>query len=152
MGAKLAGRSRGRKSRAIMAEINVTPFVDVMLVLLVIFMVTAPLLTAGVQLNLPKANARAIGQQDNKPLEISLDERGGIFMGDTKVTLEQMQTKLQAIAQGGTEDNTGAKQQRVYLKADSKLDYGKVMAVMAAVNTAGFTKIALVTDPTMKKD
>ncbi|MEZ0226585.1 MAG: protein TolR [Alphaproteobacteria bacterium] len=152
MGAKLAGRARGRKSRAVMAEINVTPFVDVMLVLLVIFMVTAPLLTAGVQLNLPKANARAIGQQDNKPLEISLDERGGIFMGDTKVTLEQMQTKLQAIAQSGTEDNTGAKQQRVYLKADSKLDYGKVMAVMAAVNTAGFTKIALVTDPTTKKD
>jgi biopolymer transport protein TolR len=151
MGAKLAGRARERKSRAVMAEINVTPFVDVMLVLLVIFMVTAPLLTAGVQLNLPKANARAIGQQDNKPLEISLDERGGIFMGDTKVTIEQMQTKLQAIAQGGTEEN-GGNQQRVYLKADSRLDYGKVMVVMAAVNTAGFTKIALVTDPTMKKD
>ncbi|TAL35248.1 MAG: protein TolR [Alphaproteobacteria bacterium] len=152
MGAKLAGRARGSRSRAVMAEINVTPFVDVMLVLLVIFMVTAPLLTAGVQLNLPKANARAIGNQDNKPLEISLDERGGIFIGDTKVTLEQMQTKLQAIAQGGTEDKTGANQQRVYIKADSKLDYGKVMVVMAAVNTAGFTKIALVTDPTMKRD
>jgi biopolymer transport protein TolR len=149
MGAKLAGRQRGRHRRGVMSEINVTPLVDVMLVLLVIFMVTAPLLTAGVQLNLPKAHANAIAQQDNKPLEISLDNKGGIFMGDTRVTVDEMQIKLQSIMQGNEEQ---AAQQKIYIKADSRLDYGKVMVVMAAINTAGFTKIALVTDPTMRKD
>lgn len=140
MAAKLLGRSR-RKRAAIMAEINVTPMVDVMLVLLVIFMITAPLLSAGVAVDLPKARAKAISQQDNKPLEITLDDKGGIYLGETKVTQDRMIAMLQAIAAETTD-------RRVYLKADSSLDYGKVMVIMAAINTAGFTKIALVTDPT----
>jgi biopolymer transport protein TolR len=140
MAAKLLGRSR-RKRAAIMAEINVTPMVDVMLVLLVIFMITAPLLSAGVAVDLPKARAKAISQQDNKPLEITLDGKGGIYLGETKVTQDRMIAMLQAIAAETTD-------RRVYLKADSSLGYGKVMVIMAAINTAGFTKIALVTDPT----
>lgn len=124
-----------------MSDINVTPMVDVMLVLLVIFMITAPLLTAGVAVDLPKAKAKAISQQDNVPLEISIDRGGSIYMGDTKVTAERLSAMLQAIA-------AETKERRVYIKADAGLDYGHVMTVMAAVNTAGFTKIALVTDPT----
>jgi len=127
-----------------MAEINVTPMVDVMLVLLVIFMITAPLLSAGVAVDLPKAKAKAISQQDNKPLEITISTKGEIYLGDSRVTEEKLASLLQAIAAETTE-------RRVYIKADQKLDYGKVMMVMAAVNTAGFTKIALVTDPTGAK-
>ena len=129
--------------------INVTPLVDIMLVLLVIFMVTAPLLTAGVAVDLPKAHAKAIAQQDNKPLEISLDNNGTIYMGDTKVTQDRLTGMLQAIAQ--STDPQQMAERRVYIRADSKIDYGKVMVVMAAVNTAGFSKIALVTDPTLSK-
>ncbi len=143
MAAKLLGRVRGKRA-PVMSEINVTPMVDVMLVLLVIFMVTAPLLSAGVAVDLPKARAKAISQQDNKPLEITLDPTGGIYMGETKVTQERMIGMLQAIA-------TETQDRRVYLKADSKLDYGKVMVIMAAIKTAGFSKIALVTDPTTAK-
>lgn len=143
MGAKLgnAGGGRRRRAHGVMAEINVTPFVDVMLVLLVIFMITAPLLTAGVQIDLPKADAQAIGQQDNAPLEIALDRNGNIFIGESKVTVDRMAGMLQAIAAETTD-------RRVYIKADQRLDYGKVMEVMAAVSRLGFTKIALVTDPT----
>jgi len=144
MGAKLGnsgGRSRGRRAHGVMAEINVTPFVDVMLVLLVIFMVTAPLLTAGVQVDLPKADAKSIGQQDNAPIEIGLDSKGNIFIGETKVTQERMKTMLEAIAVESTD-------KRVYIKADKDIDYGTVMQVTAIVNNAGFNKIAFVTDPT----
>ncbi|HCS22395.1 MAG TPA: protein TolR [Alphaproteobacteria bacterium] len=145
MGVKL-GNSGGRRRRAhgVMAEINVTPFVDVMLVLLVIFMVTAPLLTAGVQIDLPKADAQAIGQQDNAPLEITLDRQGGLFVGETKMTVERLTVMLQSIAAETTE-------RRVYIRADQALDYGKVMEVMGLVSRLGFTKIALVTDPTSGK-
>jgi len=144
MGAKLLGRTGGRKRSAIMSEINVTPMVDVMLVLLVIFMVTAPLLTAGVAVDLPKARAKAIGQQDNKPLEVTIDAKGVIYLGETKVTQERMVGMLQALAQETID-------RRVYFKADSKVEHGKVMTVMAAINTAGFNKIAIVTDPTTAK-
>lgn len=145
MGAKLGGGGRrGRKSRAVMAEINVTPMVDVMLVLLIIFMVAAPLLTAGVSLDLPKAKARAISQQDNAPLEVSLDAKGNIFIGDTKVNEDQLAAKLRAIS-----GETPVAEKRIYVRADQKIGYGRVMSVMAAINVAGFTKIALVTDPTM---
>lgn len=144
MGAKLGGgggRRGGRRGGSVMSDINVTPLVDVMLVLLVIFMITAPLLTAGVSIDLPKAKAKAISQQDNAPLEITLDSKGGIYMGESKMTLEQVGPKLQAIA-------LEAADRKVYIRADQKLDYGRVMGVMAAVSAAGFTKIALVTDPT----
>lgn len=138
MGAKLAGgRSRGRRS--VMSDINVTPFVDVMLVLLVIFMVTAPLLTAGVDINLPKAEAKAISQNDNAPLEVSIDTRGNIYVGEQKVEMMRMKAMLSAIA-------LEAPDRRVYIRADEGLDYGRVMGVMANVSAAGFTKIALITD------
>lgn len=142
MGARLSNKSSRSRFRAhsAMSEINVTPLVDVMLVLLVVFMITAPLLTAGVAVDLPKAGAKAIAQQDNAPLEITLDRQGKIFMGETEVTHERLNALLNAIAQ---ENND----RRVYLRADSRLGYGQVMDVMAAVNLAGFTKVALVTDP-----
>lgn len=141
MGVKLGGAGgRRRRAQGVMADINVTPFVDVMLVLLVIFMITAPLLTAGVSIDLPKADAQAIAQQDNAPLEIALDRNGDIFIGETKVTVDRMAGMLQALAAETTE-------RRVYIKADQRLDYGKVMEIMAAVSRLGFTKIALVTDP-----
>ena len=140
MGAKLAGRSRGRRSSAVMSEINVTPFVDVMLVLLIIFMVTAPMLTAGVQVDLPKAEAKAISQNDNAPLEVGIDRRGDMYVGETKVDKTKMQSMLTAIA-------AEAPDRRVYIRADQGLDYGKVMQVMAIVSGSGFTKIALISEP-----
>jgi biopolymer transport protein TolR len=144
MGAKLGGSGgggrRGRRGGGVMSDINVTPFVDVMLVLLVIFMVTAPMMTAGVPVDLPKTKAKAVTSNDNKPLEISLDEKGVIYIGDTKMTPAQMMAKLAAIV-GENPDL------RVYLRADQRLDYGKVMNVMAEINAAGFTKIALITEP-----
>lgn len=140
MGVKLAKRSRGRRrAHAVMSEINVTPMVDVMLVLLIIFMVTAPLLTAGVSIDLPKANAKSLGQQDNAPLEISVDSKGNVFMGETAVKVDRLKGILSAIAQENPD-------RRVYVRADQRLAYGQVMEVMAAVNTSGFTKIALITD------
>lgn len=143
MGAKLSsGRSGGRRRRAhaMMSEINVTPLVDVMLVLLIIFMVTAPLLTAGVSVDLPKVKAQAISQPDDAPLEISVDSRGGISMGKTTVRLDKLKSTLAAIA-------VEKPDRRVYIRADSRLDYGKVMEVMTVVNSSGFSKIALITDP-----
>ena len=144
MGAKLAGRSRGRRSRGVMSEINVTPFVDVMLVLLVIFMVTAPLLTAGVAVDLPKSQAKAISDQDSVPLEVFIDRQGTIFVGETKVDKARLKSMLGAIA-------VEAPDRRVYVRADQGLDYGKVMDVMGAVSESGFTKIALITDPSGRK-
>ena len=144
MGVKLGGGRKTRRAYGVMADINVTPMVDVMQVLLVIFMITAPLMTAGVQVDLPKAQAKAISEQDNAPLEITVDGKGNIHMGETKVTLERLNGMLVAIV-------AEAPDRRVYIRADQSLDYGKVMGVMAAVNAAGFTKIALVTDPTGKK-
>ena len=142
MAGKIVGRGGSRRRDfGVMAEINVTPFVDVMLVLLVIFMITAPLLTAGVAVDLPKTRAKAISQQDNAPLEIALDAQGNIYMGDVRVIEDKMSAMLEAIA-------LEAPDRRVYIKADTGLDYGRVVGVMAAVNLAGFTKIALVTDPT----
>jgi biopolymer transport protein TolR len=145
MGAKLGGgRSRGRRSSGNMSDINITPMVDVMLVLLVIFMVTAPMMTAGVSVDLPKANSKALSQHDDKPLEISMDARGNIFLGEDQLKLAELVEKTSLIAQE-TPDI------RVYIRADNRIDYGKVMEVMAAVNGAGFTKIALITDPNKAK-
>ena len=140
MGGKLAGRSRSRRSSAVMSDINVTPFVDVMLVLLIIFMVTAPMLTAGVQVDLPKSDAKAISQNDNAPLEVGIDRRGNMYVGETKVDQTKMQSMLTAIA-------AEAPDRRVYIRADQGLDYGKVMQVMAIVSGSGFTKIALISEP-----
>jgi len=145
MGAKLGGGGGGRRahrrSRKMMAEINVTPLVDVMLVLLIVFMVTAPLLTAGVNINLPKAQAKALHQQDNAPLEITLDAKGDIYVGQTSVDDNRLRAMLSAIAQENPD-------KRVYVRADHALSYGKVMEVMGIASVAGFSKIALITDPT----
>ena len=147
MAARLAGRvgrTRGRvRAHTAMSEINVTPLVDVMLVLLVVFMVTAPLLTTGVSINLPKAKAHALSKQDNSPLEINLNERGEIYLGKTRVTLDRLSGLLVAMAQENPD-------RRVYIRGDHHLSYGQVMQVMTAVSMAGFTKVALVTDPTMR--
>jgi len=144
MGARLGSsnskRGGRRRAHSVMSDINVTPMVDVMLVLLVIFMITAPMLSTGVAVNLPKAHAKALGQKDSSPLEVSIDKKGIIYMGDSKVKLARLKGILLAIAEESPD-------RRVYIKADSSLSYGQVMGLMAAVSSSGFTKIALVTDP-----
>jgi biopolymer transport protein TolR len=130
---------RGRGRRAPMADINVTPLVDVMLVLLIIFMVTAPLLTAGVPVNLPDSRAKAL-DQDVKPLQISIDEKGRLFVDEDEVNDALLPDVLgQAAARKGPD---GAPPQ-VFLRADRKLDYGRVMKVMGELNAAGLNKVAL---------
>lgn len=123
-----------------MSEINVTPFIDVMLVLLIVFMVTAPLLNTGVPVDLPKSEAQAINDKDNKPLEVALDKNGQAFIGETKVNREQLIEKLSAIAEGD-------KERRVFIRADTGLPYGDVMGIIGAINKAGYTKVALVSQP-----
>lgn len=130
------GSRRGRYRP--MAEINVTPFVDVMLVLLIVFMVAAPLLTAGIQVDLPKAAARPL-PQDSKPLEISIDHEGAIFLADTAIGIDELVPRLTAIV--GTNRDT-----RIYVRGDTKLDYGQVMQVIGVINRAGFTRVALVAE------
>ncbi|MCR5871490.1 MULTISPECIES: protein TolR [unclassified Sphingomonas] len=138
MGANLPS-SRGKGRRAPMADINVTPLVDVMLVLLIIFMVTAPLLTAGVQVNLPESRAKPL-DQDQKPVQISIDERGAIFLDNSEVAEDQLPNLLSEIASARAEDTP-----QVFLRADTRLDYGKVMRVMGELNRAGLNKVSLVT-------
>jgi biopolymer transport protein TolR len=123
-----------------MSEINVTPFVDVMLVLLVIFMVAAPLLTVGVPLELPESRAEALPQEDEEPLTVNLDGEGRLFVQDTEVAPEELIPRLTAIRE---RRESG----RIYLRADRSLDYGRVMALMGALNGAGFRDIALVSAP-----
>ena len=131
--------SRGRRKRAPMSEINVTPLVDVMLVLLIIFMVTAPLLVAGVPLNLPDSRAKALDQGE-KPVQISLDTDGRLFIDTKEVRPADLPTRLSAIKSSGD-----AQGPQVYLRADRGLDYGEVMRVMGEINRAGLTRVALVT-------
>ena len=131
---------RGRGRRAPMAEINVTPLVDVMLVLLIIFMVTAPLLTSGVPVNLPDSRAKAL-DQDQKPVEVSIDDTGAIFIDKAPVSQSDLADRFDAIAaQSGT-----AKPPQIFLRADRSLDYGRVMTVMGELNRAGLNRVALVT-------
>jgi biopolymer transport protein TolR len=130
----------GRRSRrAPMAEINVTPMVDVMLVLLIIFMVTAPLLVAGVKVDLPDSKAGALDQQ-RKPVQISLDKDGAIFVDNQRIPAGGLAAKL-ALAAAASSEPGGP---RVYLRADRGLDYGRVMAVMGEIDAAGLRKVALV--------
>jgi len=131
---------RGHGRRAPMADINVTPMVDVMLVLLIIFMVTAPLLTAGVPVNLPDSRAKAL-DQDQKPIEISIDNEGQVFVEKDLVGDAMLPDILSQLAAKGD----AAKPPQVFLRADTKLDYGKVMRVMGELNRAGLNRVALVT-------
>jgi biopolymer transport protein TolR len=121
-----------------MAEINVTPLVDVMLVLLIIFMVTAPLLVAGVPINLPDSRAKSLDQGD-KPVQVSLDATGAIFLDDQEISRADLPQRLSEIA------SLGADAPQIYLRADRGLDYGEVMAVMGEINRAGLSRVALVT-------
>ena len=131
--------SRGRRKRSpAMSEINVTPFVDVMLVLLIVFMVTAPLLTVGVPVDLPKTRAPALGQ-DKEPLSVTVSRDGKIYLQKEVVTEEALVPKLQAISQNGYD-------QRIFVRGDKTVDYGRVMVVMGLLASAGFTHIGLVTD------
>ena len=139
MGATLPSRTRGRSRRAPMAEINVTPLVDVMLVLLIIFMVTAPLLVAGVPVDLPESRAGALDQQA-KPVQIALDRDGGLFIDDQPVADAQLPQRLSAIAS----EPAPPEGRRIYLRADKALDYGRVMRVMGELNRAGLNRVALV--------
>ena len=132
-----AGRGGRRRSRP-MAEINVTPFVDVMLVLLIVFMVTAPLLTVGVPVDLPKTHAQALGQ-DREPLSVTVKRNGRIYLQNTPVDEDDLVPKLTAIAGNGYD-------QRIFVRGDKSVDYGRVMEIMALINAAGFTHIGLVTD------
>ena len=133
-----SARGRGRMRRRAMAEINVTPFVDVMLVLLIVFMVTAPLLTVGVPVDLPKTRAPALGQ-DREPLSISVKRDGTIYLQKELVAQETLVAKLTAIAANGYD-------QRIFVRGDTAANYGKVMEVMGILAAAGFTHIGLVTD------
>jgi biopolymer transport protein TolQ len=139
MNTSLEGRAgRGRRRYKPMSEINVTPMVDVMLVLLVIFMVAAPLLTVGVQVDLPKTEASEIRGED-EPLVVSVDAAGAVFLEDTEVPLEDLGPRLMAVAENNAEA-------RVFVRGDRAIDYGRVMAVMGAINQAGFGNVALIAE------
>src|SRR5271165_3194283 len=139
-GSSGGGGRRGRR-RAIMAEINVTPMVDVMLVLLIIFMVSAPLLTVGVPLDLPQTQAKSLEQQDKTPIQLSVDVKGKVFINDTEVAFADLVPKLKAIT-----DARGGLDERIFMRADKKADYGTVAKVMGQLSGAGFKRLALVTE------
>lgn len=138
-GDRRGGRRRGRRGSGLNAEINVTPLVDVMLVLLIVFMIAAPLLSVGVPVELPKTDAKALPSQQ-EPITITVDFEGGVFIQDEEISLDDLATRLIAVSTNGYEE-------RIYLRGDRETDYGEVMKVMARINTAGFTNIGLVTDP-----
>ena len=124
-----------------MAEINVTPMVDVMLVLLIIFMVSAPLLTAGVPLELPQTQAKTLEQENKEPLTVSVNEKGQTYLQNTEIPLEEVVPKLKAIT-----DARGGADERIYVRGDRQVDYGTVMRVMGRISAAGYRRVALVTD------
>ena len=145
MGAVIGGGKaipRRRRSRRgamrPMSDINVTPFVDVMLVLLIVFMVTAPLLTVGIPMELPKTEAKALGG-DKEPLAISVTKKGDIFIQDKKIPLDELVPKLKAIAKNGYEE-------RIYIRGDSESLHGTISEVMGKISSAGFKRLAIVTD------
>ena len=131
---------RKQHRRRVMSEINVTPMVDVMLVLLIIFMVSAPLLTVGVQIDLPQSQAKSL-DQDKEPLTVSVNDKGQIFLQNSEIAVDDLITKMQAVAgaRGGTEA-------RIYVRGDRKVDYGTMMKVMGRLSSAGFHRVALVTE------
>ncbi len=133
------GRRRHRR-KPVMAEINVTPMVDVMLVLLIIFMVSAPLLTVGVPLDLPQTQAKSL-DNDKEPLTVSVNTKGVVFLQNTEIKVDELVPKLQAITQA-----RGGNDERIYVRGDKKVDYGTVMRVMGRLSAAGFRRVALVTE------
>jgi biopolymer transport protein TolR len=138
-GTPVIGRRKHHRQK-VMSEINVTPMVDVMLVLLIIFMVSAPLLTVGVPIDLPQTQAKSL-EQDKEPLTLSVNEKGKVYLQNSEIDIEQLIPKLQAVAQarGGTEA-------RIYVRGDKSVDYGTMMKVMGRLSSAGFHRVALVTE------
>ena len=132
---------RGHRRRAVMSEINVTPFVDVMLVLLIVFMVSAPLLTVGVPLELPQSQAKAL-QQDNEPLTVSVNVSGQVFLQNSEIKLDELVPKLKAIVDARKSDSN----ELIYVRGDKKVDYGTMMRVMGRISGAGYHRVALVTE------
>ena len=123
-----------------MAEINVTPMVDVMLVLLIIFMVSAPLLTVGVPIDLPQTQAKSL-DQDKEPLTVSVNTKGEVYLQNSEIKIDELVPKLQAITQA-----RGGNDERIYVRGDRKVDYGTVMRVMGRLSAAGYRRVALVTE------
>ena len=144
MAANAAGRGQwqSRRSRRrtshVMSEINVTPMVDVMLVLLIIFMVSAPLLTVGVAIDLPQTQAKSL-DQDREPLTVTVNDKGQVYLQNTDIKLDELIPKLQAIAKNGGDE-------RIYVRGDRKVDYGTVMRVMGRLSAAGYRRVALITE------
>jgi biopolymer transport protein TolR len=138
MALALNGRSNQRGRYRPLAEINVTPLVDVMLVLLIIFMVTAPLMTSGVSVDLPKTDAKPLNT-DSQPLTVSINSAGKIFLQDQEVDLSELVAKLQAIAQNDQD-------RRIFVRGDKDLAYGRIMEVMGTITQGGFTKVALLAE------
>ena len=139
MAEERSGRRRQRRRSRPVAEINVTPFVDVMLVLLIVFMVAAPLLTVGVDVDLPKTAAGALPSESEEPLTVTLTAEGAIVIQTTETLETEFLTRLRGIAQERADD-------KVFLRADGAIPYARVMQVMGAMNAAGFDNIGLVTD------
>src|SRR3982074_924478 len=140
MAGSSGGGGRRSRRKPVMAEINVTPMVDVMLVLLIIFMVSAPLLTVGVPLDLPQTQAKSL-DQDQEPLTVSVNVKGQVYLQNTEIPLEELVPKLKAIteARGGAEE-------RIFVRGDKQVDYGTVMKVMGRISAGGFRRVALVTE------
>jgi biopolymer transport protein TolR len=144
MAANAAGRGQwqSRRSRRrtthVMSEINVTPMVDVLLVLLIIFMVAAPLLTVGVAIDLPQTQAKSLAQ-DREPLTVTVNDKGQVYLQNTDIKLDELIPKLQAIAKSGGDE-------RIYVRGDKKVDYGTVMRVMGRLSAAGYRRVALITE------
>lgn len=137
--AGVVGKRRHRR-RPVMAEINVTPMVDVMLVLLIIFMVSAPLLTVGVPIDLPQTQAKSM-DQDKEPLAVSVNEKGQVFLQEAEISVDDLVPKLKAVTEA-----RGGMDERIYVRGDRKVDYGTVMRVMGRLSAAGFRRVALVTE------
>ncbi|HLG89826.1 MAG TPA: ExbD/TolR family protein [Alphaproteobacteria bacterium] len=135
-----SGRGGRRRSYRPLAEINVTPLVDVMLVLLIVFMVTAPLLTTGIHVDLPKSAAGPLSQADDKPLEITVDGKHQIYLQETPVTMDQLVPRLNAIANANHEA-------KIYIRGDRANSWGDMMEILGAVGGAGYTKVGLVSNP-----
>lgn len=130
------GHRRGRR-HGLMSEINVTPFVDVMLVLLIVFMVAAPLLTVGVPIDLPEAQANALNSE-TQPITVSVSEDGRVYLQETEIAIDEIVPKLEAIATTGYSE-------RIYVRGDRTADYGTIMRVMARISSAGYRNLGLVT-------
>jgi len=139
------GRKARRHKAALMSEINVTPFVDVMLVLLIIFMVTAPLMSTGIKVNLPESNLSQLeNEKKEDPIQVIVDKKGDLYIQKTKVTFEQLGPKLSEM----TKQN---KNIQIYVKGDKDVPYGTVIRAISAINEEGYSKVGLVTQPRVEK-